>query len=63
MSNLNLSVGHTVYPTGEIKRYPYGFIPKREPFTPETEKRLNIWYRWLKIMKAKYNWIDNQPKF
>lgn len=57
------AINRTVYPDGKTVVYKYGMIPEPQPVTKELSHKITVWMRWLKIMKCKYNWIDNQPKF
>lgn len=59
MSDLRQAVIRTTFPDGKIQVYQYGMIVKPRIVT---NHELNVWRRWLKILKAKYHWNEYDKK-
>lgn len=55
MADLIQSVTHTVDPQGKVTVYQSGMLVKRR-----SSHRINVWWRWLSILKAKYHWTDEK---
>jgi hypothetical protein len=51
MADLVKAVSKTVFPNGMTQVYENGALIKKQP-----TDRLNVWYRWLHILKVKHNW-------